>query len=45
MNTKEREQFMRIAMAILKGKYPFTPQRSAIAAKMYARFLERKKNK
>lgn len=45
MNTKEQEQFIRIAMARLKKAYPFIPQRSAIAAKMYTRFLERKKNK
>jgi hypothetical protein len=45
MNTKEQEQFMRIAMARLKEKYPFIPQRNAVAAKMYTRFLERKKNK
>ena len=39
-----REQFTRIAMAILKNEYRFRPQRLAIASKMYRRWIE-KKNK
>jgi hypothetical protein len=37
-----RDQFIRIAMAQLRPAYPFRPQRSAVAAKMWVRFLERK---
>lgn len=37
-----RDQFMRIAMAQLKGKIKFYPQRLAEAAKMYRRWLDRK---
>ena len=36
-----KEQFMRIAMARLRGIYPFKPQRQAVAAKMWVRFVER----
>jgi hypothetical protein len=36
-----KEQFMRIAMARLRSVYPFKPQRSAVAAKMWVRFVER----
>jgi hypothetical protein len=36
-----KEQFMRIAMARLRSTYPFKPQRSAVAAKMWVRFVER----
>lgn len=36
-----KEQFMRIAMARLRGIYPFKPQRRAVAAKMWVRFVER----
>jgi hypothetical protein len=39
-----KEQFMRIAMARLRGVYPFKPQRSAVAAKMWARFTQKKLN-
>lgn len=39
---KERKAFMRIAMARLQSDYPFKPQRVAIAANMYRRWLERK---
>lgn len=39
-----REQFMRIAMARLRSIYRFKPQRRAMAAKMWTRFLERKSN-
>ena len=38
----EREAFVRIASARLKGKYPFKPQRTAIAAKMWRKWYERK---
>ena len=37
-----RDQFTRIARARLASKYKFSPQRMAIAAKMYIRWLERK---
>lgn len=36
-----RDQFMRIAMAQLKTKYPFLLQRRAVAARMWVDFLER----
>lgn len=36
-----REQFMRIAMARLKNDYPFRPQRCAIAAKMWTKYVNR----
>ena len=36
-----KEQFMRIAMARLRRTYPFKPQRRAVAAKMWVKFLER----
>lgn len=38
----QQEQFMRIAMARLFTKYPFEPQRRAIASKMYVRWVGRK---
>jgi len=38
-----REQFIRIAMAIIKDEYRFRPQRLAVASKMYTRWLDRKK--
>lgn len=38
-----REQFIRIAMAILKSQYRFKPQRLAVASKMYSRWRERNK--
>ena len=40
----QRENFVRIAMAIIKKTYPFMPQRLAVASKMYRRWIE-KKNK
>ncbi len=40
----QRENFVRIAMAILKRDYPFRAQRLAVASKMYRRWIE-KKNK
>ena len=36
-----RDQFMRIAMARLRKAYPFKPQRSAVAARMWVEHLER----
>ena len=36
-----RDQFMRIAMARLRHLYPFKPQRQAVAAKMWVRYLDR----
>ncbi len=36
-----REQFVRIAMARLRSIYPFKPQRSAVAARMWVTYLER----
>ena len=39
--TEERDQFMRIAMSKLKPDYKFYPQRIAVAASMYRRWLER----
>jgi hypothetical protein len=43
MNDKEtREAFVRIAMARIKADYPFYPQRIAIAASMYRRWLDKK---
>ena len=38
---KEREQFMRIAMAVLKRKFPFKPQRQAYAAKLWVKHVEK----
>jgi len=35
-------QFMRIAMARLRSTYPFVPQRTAVAARMYVQWLKRK---
>jgi hypothetical protein len=37
-----REQFMRIAMALLRSTYPFKPQRRAVAARMWVKYLDRK---
>jgi len=37
-----KDQFMRIAMARLKSIYPFKPQRRAVAAKMWVRFVNKK---
>lgn len=39
-----QQQFIRIAMARLKSRYKFKPQRLAIASKMYVTWLNRKKN-
>lgn len=35
------DQFMRIAMARLKADWPFYPQRLAMAAHMYRKWLDR----
>lgn len=40
---KEMKQFLRIANARLKKIYPNKQQRSAWVAKMWSRFVERKK--
>ena len=37
-----REQFVRLAEALIKKRYKFKPQRRAVAAKMYIKWLERK---
>jgi hypothetical protein len=37
-----QEQFMRIAMARLRSTYPFKPQRRAVAARMWVKYLDRK---
>lgn len=39
----EQEQFIRIALARIRKYYPYYPQRIAIAAQMYRRWLNRKK--
>ena len=36
-----QDQFMRIAMARLRLAYPFKPQRRAVAARMWVKYLER----
>jgi len=41
-DASERERFTRLANALLKTKYRFEPQRRAIVAKMYTRWMERK---
>lgn len=43
-HVEDRERFIRLAMAIIKPKYLFEPQRRAIAAKMFTRWMERKKD-
>ncbi len=43
--SKERENFVKIAMAIIKKDYPFRPQRLAIASKMYSKWVQRKSTK
>ena len=35
-------ELIEIAMAQLRSTYPFKPQRRAVAARMYVRYLERK---
>ena len=37
-----RDQFIRIALAKLKKTYKFYPQRLAVAAKMYRKWIDRK---
>lgn len=41
---KDRDQFMRIAMARLRSEYRFYPQRLAVAASMWKRFYDKKYN-
>lgn len=41
---KEMEQFIRIAMAQIRSKYKFLPQRRAVAAKMYTRWKNSPQN-
>lgn len=43
MNNSRQEQFIRIAMARIRNRYPFEPQCRAIASKMYSRWDERKR--
>lgn len=45
VNKMDREQFMRIAQARLQSIYKFRPQRQAIAAVMFRKWLERKENR
>jgi len=40
---KDLERFMRIANAQLRNKVSYKPQRTAIAGKMYVRWLKRKR--
>ncbi len=40
-----REDFIRIAMAQLKVKYKYKPQRLAMAALMYRKWIERNESK
>lgn len=41
--SKQEAQFMRLALALIRKHYRFGPQRRAVAAKMYVRWLNRKK--
>lgn len=45
MKQEIRDQFMRIAMAQLKSKYAFYPQRLAVAAKMWKAWYEKQQSK
>jgi hypothetical protein len=38
---ENRDQFIRIAMAQLRALYPFRPQRLAVAAYMWRKYLDR----
>jgi hypothetical protein len=40
----ELDQFCRIAMARLKSKYKFKPQRRSVVAKMWRKYVEGKKS-
>lgn len=42
--SKEMHQFLRIAKARLRSSYPFMPQRVAVAATMWRRYFDRKRN-
>ena len=41
---EERDAFMRIANARLRSTFRFLPQRTAVAARMYRDYLEKKRN-
>lgn len=41
---KQMNDFLRIANARIRKIYPFKAQRNAVAAKMYARWVERNDN-
>tara|TARA_R110000803_G_scaffold137049_1_gene204061 strand:- start:348 stop:521 length:174 start_codon:yes stop_codon:yes gene_type:complete len=41
---KDLERFMRIANAQLRNRIGYKPQRTAVAGKMYVRWMKRKKN-
>lgn len=41
---EHREQFMRIAMALLKKQFPNTQQRLAICAKLWTRHLKKQQH-
>lgn len=41
MKKKQMKSFMRIAMARLRKDYPFKPQRRAVAAHMYRKWLDK----
>jgi hypothetical protein len=42
ISPEERENFLRIAEARLRKVYFFPPQRRAVAAKMFVRWIEKK---
>jgi hypothetical protein len=44
-NEKKLKQFLRIAHATLRTRYPFKPQRSAYIAKMWVRYQERERER
>ena len=37
----DRERFIRLAKALIARRYPYIPQRRAIAAKMYSNWIKR----
>ena len=44
-NEKKLQQFLRIANAVLRKRYPFPPQRTAYCAKMWVRYNERQRER
>lgn len=42
LSQETRDQFVRLAEARLRSRYKFKPQRRAIAAKMYIKWLDKK---